>query len=148
MRLRRYERPVINAMVIEEAADVSLCAVWWRHSVLPSAIGAFRPGYRKDSQCQSSGEVALLDTYIWYFLGDMLHSCISKSLQMSYVELTVIPSKPPREYNGLTSPVIKQITLFSQPVLLIQDLKTNLVSLCVGAEAATVTIITNHASCR
>lgn len=127
----------------------ALRAKWLGYGfVLPSAIGAFLPGYWEDGQCQCSREVVLLGTYVWYFLGDMLQPQISMDLKMSSREPTVIPSRPPREYNGFTRPVMKQITLFSQPVLLIQVLKTNLVSLWAGAEAATVIMITNHASCR
>lgn len=62
--------------------------------------------------------------------------------------LTVIPSRPPREYNGFTRPVMKQITLFSHPVLLTHVWKTNLLLLCLGAVATTVTMMTNHASWR
>jgi hypothetical protein len=39
--------------------------------------------------------------------------------------ICVTPSRPPRLYNGLTRPVMKQMTLLSQPVLLTQVRKTN-----------------------
>lgn len=89
-------------------------------------------------------------TYIGHFLRDMLLLVRDNSFlgTMKSWQHTDIPSSPPKEYKGLTSPVMKHMTLFSQPVLLIQVLNTNLLSLWFGAAAATVTIVMNHASCR
>lgn len=52
----------------------------------------------------------------------------SKIVDREYSRNLIQPPSP-REYNGLTSPVMKKITLFSHQMLLIQVLKTNSVSL-------------------